>query len=152
MLIGLASRTAISKPVRYNSRMVRSSTTELLAWRRSSWLLTAKCFGHADAVALDAANEAGGHTAGDDRIFRIVLEVASAQRVAFDVHARSKQHVHVEIVRFLAQRLAHFSASAGSQVLATVQAVGKQVAGLMRRCRGGRLRQAACARRVGRRS
>ena len=60
-----------------------------------------------DAVALDAANEAGGHTAGDDRIFRIVLEVASAQRVAFDVHARAKQHVHVEIVSFLAERLAH---------------------------------------------
>ena len=61
-----------------------------------------------DAVALDAANEAGGHTAGDDRIFRIVLEVASAQRVALNVHARAEQHVHVEIVRFLAQRLAHF--------------------------------------------
>ena len=33
--------------------------------------------------------------------------IASAQRVAFDVHARSKQHVHVEIVSFLAERLAH---------------------------------------------
>ena len=52
MLIGLASRTAISKPVRYNSRMVRSSTTELLAWRHSSWLLTAKCFGHAETPLL----------------------------------------------------------------------------------------------------
>ena len=105
-----------------------------------------------DAVALDAANEAGGHTAGDDRIFRIVLEVASAQRVAFDVHARSKQHVHVEIVSFLAERLAHLFGERRSQVLATVQAVGKQVAGLDAPMRGGRLRQAACARRVGRRS
>ena len=36
MHLGLPSFTAISKPVRYSSRRVRSSSTLLLAMRRSS--------------------------------------------------------------------------------------------------------------------
>ncbi len=61
-----------------------------------------------DTVALDAANQSGRHSPRDNRIFGIVFEVAPAQRIAFDVHARAKQHVHIEIMRFLAERLAHF--------------------------------------------
>ena len=38
-----------------------------------------------DAVALNAANQARCHTSGDNRIFGVVLEVTSAQRVALDV-------------------------------------------------------------------
>ena len=59
------------------------------------------------AVGLDAADQAGRHAPRDDRILGIVLEVAAAQWIALDVHARSEQHVHVEIVGFLAERLAH---------------------------------------------
>ena len=61
-----------------------------------------------DAVALNAANQARCHTPGDNRIFGVVLEVTSAQRVALDVQARAEQHVHVKIVRFAAEGLAHF--------------------------------------------
>ena len=61
-----------------------------------------------DAVALDAADQACRHTSGDDRIFGIVFEVTSAQRVALDVQTRAEQHVHVKIVRFVAEGLAHF--------------------------------------------
>ena len=60
-----------------------------------------------DAVALNAANQARCHTSGDNRIFGVVLEVTSAQRVALDVQARAKQHVHVKVVSFLAERFAH---------------------------------------------
>ena len=60
-----------------------------------------------DAVGLNAANQTGCHTTGHDRVFGIVLKIAAAQRVALDVHARPEQHVHVEIVGFLAERLAH---------------------------------------------
>ena len=61
-----------------------------------------------DAVALNAANQARCHTPGDNRIFGVVFEVTSAQRVALDVQARAEQHVHVKIVRFVAKGLAHF--------------------------------------------
>ena len=52
MVLGFASLTTISNPVRYSSRSVRSSTTESDAMRRSSWLLTAKCLGQAE-IPLD---------------------------------------------------------------------------------------------------
>ena len=61
-----------------------------------------------NAVALNAANQACCHTSGDNRIFGVVLEVTSAQRVALDVQAWAEQHVHVKIVRFVAEGLAHF--------------------------------------------
>ena len=46
---GRPSFTAISKPVRYSSRRVRSSTTLSLVMRSSSWLLAAKCLTQAAA-------------------------------------------------------------------------------------------------------
>ena len=61
-----------------------------------------------NAVTLDASNQARRHTTGDDRIFGVILEITTAQRVAFNVHARTEQYVYVKIVRFLAERFAHF--------------------------------------------
>ena len=61
-----------------------------------------------NAVALDATNQTCRHTAGDNRIFGIIFEVTSAQRIALDVQTGAEQHVHVEVVGFLAERLAHF--------------------------------------------
>ena len=46
-----------------------------------------------NAVTLDASNQARRHTTGDDRIFGIILEITTAQRVALNVHARTEQYV-----------------------------------------------------------
>ena len=61
-----------------------------------------------NTVGLNAANQTGCHTTGHDRVFGIVLKIAAAQRVALDVQAWAKQHIHVQIVRFDAKCLAHF--------------------------------------------
>ena len=47
----------------------------------------------AHALAFYPVHEGGGHVAGHQRVFGIVLEVAPTQRVAVDVHARGQQHV-----------------------------------------------------------
>ncbi len=63
-----------------------------------------KVFGRcAHAVTLDAPDIGGGHLPAQQRVFREVLEVAAAQRVAMDVHAGSQQHVHTVFQRFIAQ-------------------------------------------------
>ena len=61
-----------------------------------------------NTVGLNAANQTGCHTTGHDRVFGIVLKIAAAQRVALDVQAWTEQHIHVQIVRFVAKCLAHF--------------------------------------------
>ncbi|MNE23345.1 hypothetical protein D3C80_1165960 [compost metagenome] len=45
-------------------------------------------------VALHPVYHGGAHLAGQQRIFRVVLEVAAIERVALNVHARRQQDIH----------------------------------------------------------
>ena len=60
-----------------------------------------------NTIGLDAADQTCGHAAGHDGVFGIVLKIAAAQRIALDVQAWAEQHIHVQIVRFIAEGLTH---------------------------------------------
>ena len=47
----------------------------------------------ANALALDAAYVGGSDAACKHGVFAVVLEVATAQRRAMDVHTRCQQHI-----------------------------------------------------------
>ena len=57
---------------------------------------------HANAVALDTFYIRGGHFAGKQRIFREILEVAAAKRIAMQVQARSQEDIRTVLAHFLA--------------------------------------------------
>ena len=60
--------------------------------RSNSASLPAKCFTVvADALRLHAAHERGRQLAGEQRIFRVALEVAAGERRAVDVDRRREQ-------------------------------------------------------------
>ena len=61
----------------------------------------------AHAVALHAAHVCGGYLARYERIFRVVLEVAAAQRVAVQVQGRCQQHVGAVFEHLLADSLTY---------------------------------------------
>ena len=59
--------------------------------------------GSARAVALYTAHIGGGHLAAEYRIFREVFEIAAAERIAMEVHARGKEYVHPIFQNLIAQ-------------------------------------------------
>ena len=63
--------------------------------------------GGAHAVALDTADIGGRHLAGQERILGEIFEVASAQRVAVDVHTRGEEDVHAVFQDLVAHGLGH---------------------------------------------
>ena len=56
------------------------------------------------SLALDSAHVTRRHFSRKIRVFRIIFEVPSAQRVPLDVQPRAQQHVHVHRRRFFPQR------------------------------------------------
>ena len=62
----------------------------------------------ANALRLNAVNQARGNLAVEQRVFREILKVPPAQWTALDVHAWPKQHTDILIDAGLAQRDAYF--------------------------------------------
>ena len=63
----------------------------------------------ADTPGLDAVDHGGREAAGQQRIFRKVLEVPAAEGVPLDVHPRAEQHGDIRRCRLGAERDADFS-------------------------------------------
>ena len=59
--------------------------------------------GSSGSIGLDAPHIGRRHLAGEERVFREVLEVPSVERIPVDVHARSEQHVHAILQDLVAQ-------------------------------------------------
>ena len=66
-----------------------------------------------DPLLLNTAHIGRRHFAGEVRIFREILEVTSAQRVALDIHAGAEQDVDVHRRGFLAEIFAQLFAELG---------------------------------------
>ena len=65
--------------------------------------------GRSDPVpALDASCEGCRHFSADERILGIVFEVAAAERIAVDIHARCKPEGHAELLQLCADHASHF--------------------------------------------
>ena len=60
----------------------------------------------ANACALHAADHGGGQLAGQHRIFGEILEIAAAERIAFDVRAGAEQQAHAVGGRFFPESAA----------------------------------------------
>ena len=74
--------------------------------------------GRADTdLGLHTAHIGGSHFARDERIFRIILVVASAQQVAVDVHGRSQQQCDTELDQFFRHSCADFLQQGGIPAL-----------------------------------
>ena len=74
--------------------------------------------GRADTdLGLHTAHIGGSHFARDERIFRIILVVASAQRVAVDIHSRSQQQCDTELDQFFCHSCADFLQQGGIPAL-----------------------------------
>ena len=127
MVLGFASLTTISKPVRYSSRRVRSSRIGVAGHPAQLLAVGSKMLGAGgDAVFLDAPHIACRHFSREERVLRKILEVAAAEGAALDVQARAQQHSDLLRGGLFAhepRRLA--SPRAGSQLLATVAAGGE---------------------------
>jgi len=54
------------------------------------------------AFALYSFSESRGEFAADKRVFRVIFEVSSAQRIAVYVHARAEKYVRVVMYHFFA--------------------------------------------------
>ncbi len=76
---------------------------------------------------FDAADVRGGEPAGQERILGEVLEIPAAQRRPFDVQSRSQHDVDSQCDCLSPQGRPDPLAQLGSQLFATVAAVGKQV-------------------------
>ena len=61
----------------------------------------------AHILRLDSANHGGGHLAGDQRIFRVVLEVSATQWIAMQVQGRCQKDIDAIGRRFRPHGLAH---------------------------------------------
>ena len=59
--------------------------------------------GGSGPITLDAPHVSRRHPAGEERVFREVLEVTPIERIPVDVHARSEQHVHAILQDLVAQ-------------------------------------------------
>ena len=62
----------------------------------------------ADAVGLDAGNHGRGHLAGEQRVLAVILEVPAAERVAVDIHPRTKDDIDAVFQHLVAHRPADF--------------------------------------------
>ena len=60
-----------------------------------------------DSVRLDAPHIGGGHLPGEDRIFRKILEIPTAERVPVDVHPRGQERVDAVSEHLAAHRRGH---------------------------------------------
>ena len=58
----------------------------------------------ANAAALDASHHRRAELARNNRVLAEILEVATAQWMAFDVHTRTENHVNALSTRLLANR------------------------------------------------
>ena len=63
---------------------------------------------HANPIALDTVDIRRSNLAGQERILGKILEIPAAERVAVQVHTRSKQHVGAILLNLLSHRLGHF--------------------------------------------
>ena len=61
----------------------------------------------AHLLRLDSADHGGGHLAGNQRIFRVVLEVSASQRIAMQVQGRRQKDIDPIGRRFRSHGLAH---------------------------------------------
>ena len=61
----------------------------------------------AHILRLDSADHGGGHLAGNQRIFRVVLEVSASQRIAMQVQGRRQKDIDPIGRRFRSHGLAH---------------------------------------------
>ena len=68
-------------------------------------------------LGLYTAHIGGGHFARDERILGVIFKVASAQRVAVDVHSRSQQQCDTELDQFLCHSCADFLQKRGVPAL-----------------------------------
>ena len=59
------------------------------------------------SLALDALHIRSGHPTAQERVFREILEVAAAQRVPHQVHARGQHHVHPVLQGLVADSRPH---------------------------------------------
>ena len=66
-----------------------------------------------DTVRLDTAYVSRTGLSGHDRVFRIVLEITSAQRAAHYVYSRSKQDIGTVFLDFLADSRSYLLNEAG---------------------------------------
>lgn len=58
-----------------------------------------------DALRLNPAHHRGAHFPRQKRIFGIVLEIPSAQRIALNIHRRGQKHVGTVFKRFVTHRV-----------------------------------------------
>ena len=56
----------------------------------------------ANTVLLYTAHVSRSHLAREQRVFGIVLEVATTKRVAVEVHSRGEEHIHTIFQHFIA--------------------------------------------------
>ena len=57
-------------------------------------------------ILLHTPGDGAGTLTGQQRILGEVFEVASAQRMALQIHRRSQPYIHVEILAFLTDCIA----------------------------------------------
>ena len=57
-----------------------------------------------DPLRLHATNHGYRHLTRQIRVFRIILEIASAQRVALNIDSRGQQHIRPVFQRFISHR------------------------------------------------
>ena len=127
---GWPSSTAISKPVRYNSRKVFSSSFAFSAIRRSSWLFTAKCFAHAPTpffwIPLMAAAAIFPDKYGSSEKYSKFLPHNGFLFILSPGASKTWMFCNTAS---LPKASPTFSSSCSSQLLASVDGDGKQVAG-----------------------
>ena len=61
-----------------------------------------------DSCGLNTSDHGGGHFAAEFRIFGVVLEIASAERVSHEVHSGREEYIYAECACFFAKGFAHF--------------------------------------------
>ena len=103
-----AARSACSKGSSDTSRRVRSSGSEEISKRSSSWSLATRCFGQAATPPpCRPAHVRRRQLRGELRVLRQALEVAPAEGGALEVDGRAEQHLGALGRRLLGQRRPH---------------------------------------------
>ena len=93
----------------------------------------------ADTLLLYALDIGGGNLSREQRVFGIILEVAAAERVAVQVHARAEDDVAAVFLRLIADGLSHLAYQLGVPRRGQTGADGEGggVVGLVRTLTGG---------------
>ena len=73
---------------------------------------------------LNALGEGCGHAAREQRIFREILEISSAQRIAVDIHARGQPELHMQFLHFRGNQAADLADARGIKGLGEQRADG----------------------------